>query len=41
MIPKDLFTTSKDLYAALLVFFDQHPELQPRPFFITGEVGDT
>ncbi|KAF6252931.1 Alpha/Beta hydrolase protein [Scenedesmus sp. NREL 46B-D3] len=26
-----------DLYEGLWTFFDEHPELQPRPFFIAGE----
>jgi vitellogenic carboxypeptidase-like protein len=28
---------ASDLYEALWTFFDSHPELQQRPFFITGE----
>jgi vitellogenic carboxypeptidase-like protein len=28
---------AEDLYRGLLRFFDEHPHLQQRPLFITGE----
>lgn len=34
----DVGAASIDAYLGLLAFFAAHPELQQRPFFITGEV---
>ncbi|CAI5957169.1 unnamed protein product, partial [Closterium sp. NIES-64] len=36
-IPQDQPTVAKHLYNALSAFFDMHPSLCGRPFFITGE----
>jgi carboxypeptidase C (cathepsin A) len=36
-IPADMAGMAADLYAGLWGFFDAHPELQQRPFFIAGE----
>lgn len=36
-IPQDMQGMAEDLYSGLWQFFDQHKELQHRPFFITGE----
>ncbi|WIA07938.1 hypothetical protein OEZ85_007415 [Tetradesmus obliquus] len=36
-IPTDMQGMAADLYEGLWSFFDSHPQLQPRPFFITGE----
>lgn len=38
-IPRDELGMAAHLYAALQGFFARHAELQPRPLFITGEVG--
>ncbi|CAI5486241.1 unnamed protein product [Closterium sp. Naga37s-1] len=36
-IPQDQPTVAKHLYNALSAFFDMHPSLCGRPFFVTGE----
>lgn len=36
-IPTDMLGMAQDLYAAIWGFFDEHKELQQRPFFIAGE----
>ncbi|CAI5474759.1 unnamed protein product [Closterium sp. Yama58-4] len=36
-IPQDQPTVAKHLFYALSTFFDMHPSLRGRPFFVTGE----
>lgn len=36
-IPSDMLGMAQDLYEGVWAFFNLHPELQQRPFFIAGE----
>lgn len=36
-IPQDMLGMAEDLYEGIWGFFDLHPDLQQRPFFIAGE----